>query len=35
MINGIFGVEDALLFEIELIASDGSGLEIESMLDTG
>lgn len=35
MIHGTFGVEDALLFEIELIASDGSGLEIECMLDTG
>ncbi|BAZ08225.1 hypothetical protein NIES4071_00300 [Calothrix sp. NIES-4071] len=35
MINGTFGVEDALLFEIELIASDGSGVEIESMFDTG
>lgn len=35
MINGTFGVEDALLFEIEFIASDGSGLEIESMFDTG
>jgi predicted aspartyl protease len=35
MINGSFGVGDALLFEIELIASDASGLEIESMFDTG
>lgn len=35
MINGIFGAEDALLFEIELIASDGSGLEVESLFDTG
>ncbi len=35
MINGTFGAEDALLFEIELITSDGSGLEIESMYDTG
>ncbi len=35
MIHGTFGVEDALLFEIELIASDGSGLEIEAMFDTG
>lgn len=35
MINGTFGAEDALLFEIELIASDGSGLEVESMFDTG
>jgi predicted aspartyl protease len=35
MINGTFGVEDSLLFEIELIALDGSGLEIESMFDTG
>jgi predicted aspartyl protease len=35
MIHGTFGVEDALLFEIELIASDGSGLEIEAMFDSG
>ncbi len=35
MIHGTFGVEDALIFEIELIASDGSGLVIESMFDTG
>ncbi len=34
MIYGTFGVEDALFFEIELIASDDSGLIIDSMFDT-
>lgn len=35
MIHGTFGVEDALFFEIKLIASDDSGLIIDSMFDTG
>lgn len=34
MIHGTFGVENALLFEIELIVSDDSELEIESIFDT-
>jgi predicted aspartyl protease len=35
MINGSFGDEDALLFEIGLIASDGLELVVEAMFDTG
>ncbi len=33
--NGFFGDEDALLFEIDLIASDGLELPLDAMLDTG
>lgn len=33
--NGFFGDEDALLFEISLIASDGLELPVDAMLDTG
>jgi clan AA aspartic protease len=33
--NGFFGEEDALLFEISLIASDGLELPVDAMLDTG
>jgi predicted aspartyl protease len=35
MISGFFGVEDALFFEIELIASSGLELPVDAMLDTG
>ncbi len=34
-ISGFFGDEDALFFEIELIPSDGLGLSVGAMLDTG
>jgi len=33
--NGFFGDEDALLFEINLITSDGLELPVDAMLDTG
>ena len=33
--NGFFGEEDSLLFEILLIASDGLELPVDAMLDTG
>ena len=33
--NGFLGDEDALLFEISLIASDGLELPVDAMLDTG
>ena len=33
--NGFFGDEDALLFEINLIASDGLEIPVDAMLDTG
>ncbi len=35
MISGFFGVEDALFFEIELIASNGLELPIDALFDTG
>ena len=35
MIEGFLGEEDALLFEINLIASDGLELPVDAMLDTG
>ncbi len=35
MISGFFGVEDALFFEIELIADDGLELSVDAMFDTG
>ncbi len=35
MIQGFFGDEGALIFEIELIANDGLGLAVDVMLDTG
>ncbi|GAA6624089.1 hypothetical protein [Scytonema sp. NUACC26] len=35
MIQGSFGDDYALLFEIELIAEDGLELPIDVMLDTG
>jgi len=35
MIDGFFGDEDALLFEINLITSDGLELAVDAMLDTG
>jgi clan AA aspartic protease len=35
MISGFLGVEDALLFEIELITSDSDALPVDGMLDTG
>ncbi|MGB6301024.1 MAG: aspartyl protease [Rivularia sp. (in: cyanobacteria)] len=35
MMNGFFGDEDALLFEINLITSDGLELPVDAMLDTG
>ncbi len=35
MIQGKFGAEDELIFEIELITSDGLELEIEAIFDTG
>ncbi|MFN6570330.1 aspartyl protease [Dendronalium sp. ChiSLP03b] len=34
-ISGFFGDEDALLFEINLITSDGLELPVEAMFDTG
>ncbi|GAB1545171.1 hypothetical protein NUACC21_78470 [Scytonema sp. NUACC21] len=34
-ISGKFGDEEALLFEIDLIASDGLELSVDAMLDTG
>ncbi len=33
--NGFFGEEDSLLFEILLIASDGLEIPVDAMLDTG
>lgn len=33
--DGFFGDEDALLFEINLITSDGLELPVSAMLDTG
>lgn len=33
--NGFFGDEDALLFEISLITSDGLEIPVDAMLDTG
>ncbi len=33
--NGFFGDEDALLFEIELIDDEGLELPVDAMLDTG
>ncbi len=35
MISGFYGDEDALLFEISLIASDGLELSVDAMFDTG
>ncbi len=35
MIDGFLGDEDALLFEISLIASDGLELPVDAILDTG
>ena len=35
MIQGFFGDEGALMFEIELIAEDGLELPVDVMLDTG
>jgi predicted aspartyl protease len=35
MISSFFGDEDALFFEIELIASDGLELPVDRMFDTG
>lgn len=35
MISGFFGDEDALFFEIELIASDGLELPVDALFDTG
>ena len=35
MIEGWFGDEDELFFEIELIAADGLELPVDAMLDTG
>ncbi len=35
MINGFFGDQDALLFEINLITSDGLELPVDAMLDRG
>jgi predicted aspartyl protease len=35
MIEGRFGDEDELFFEIELIAADGLELPVDAMLDTG
>ena len=34
-ISGFFGDEDALLFEINLITSDGLELPVDAMFDTG
>ena len=33
--DGFFGDEDALFFEIELLADDGLELPVDAMLDTG
>ncbi|BAZ29000.1 hypothetical protein NIES4074_14370 [Cylindrospermum sp. NIES-4074] len=35
MIQGYFGDEGQLFFEVELITSDGLNLPVEIMLDTG
>lgn len=35
MIQGTFGDEEQLFFEIELISADGLELPIDAMLDTG
>ncbi len=35
MISGFIGDEDALLFEIGIIAADGMELPVDAMLDTG
>jgi predicted aspartyl protease len=35
MIQGEFGSNDELFFEIDLIAADGSELLVDAMLDTG
>ncbi len=35
MIEGYFGIEDELFFEIELIANDGLELTVDALLDTG
>ncbi len=35
MISGFFGDEDALFFEIELIATDGLELPVDALFDTG
>lgn len=35
MIQGKFGEEDELFFEIELIAADGLELAVDALLDTG
>ncbi|HBL59606.1 MAG TPA: aspartyl protease [Cyanobacteria bacterium UBA8803] len=35
MIQGQFGEEDELFFEIELIATDGLELAVDALLDTG
>jgi len=35
MISGFFGDEDALFFEIELIATDGLEIAVDALLDTG
>lgn len=35
MISGFFGVEDALFFEIELLASTSLELPVAAMFDTG
>jgi predicted aspartyl protease len=35
MIQGEFGSNDELFFEIDLIAADGSELPVDAMLDTG
>ncbi len=35
MIEGKFGDEDGLFFEIDLIASDGLELQVDALLDTG
>nr|WP_199294947.1 MULTISPECIES: aspartyl protease [unclassified Trichocoleus] len=35
MIQGYFGEKGELLFEIDLIAGDGSGVTVNALLDTG
>ncbi|WP_013322565.1 hypothetical protein [Gloeothece verrucosa] len=35
MINGYFGSEGELFFEIDLIAADGSIITVDALLDTG
>ncbi|WP_333192066.1 MULTISPECIES: hypothetical protein [Microcoleaceae] len=35
MMEGIFGDQDELFFEIELIADNGLELPIDALLDTG